>query len=153
MEPNGPIALLYNHGALANIPLANKMAFVHLQLCMNYYRVHQRSCFCLHSPCRILLSPTLLQSKKEISRKLTDIHYRISWCKLQKGDPSSRPPLGWNLLIWKVFSGKLSARRIKCKNLIYFFIWFSLMNSLLSSTRDILHGTHTSLHQLKYNKK
>lgn len=66
VEPNGPMALLHNHDALANIPLANKTPFIHPQLCMNHCRVHQSSCFCLHSPCRILLSPTLLQSKSSL---------------------------------------------------------------------------------------
>lgn len=66
VEPNGPMVLLYNHGALANIPLANKIAFIHPQLHMNHCRVYQSSCFCLYSPCRILFSPTLLQSKNSL---------------------------------------------------------------------------------------
>ena len=29
VELNVPMALLYNHGAIASIPLVNKMAFIH----------------------------------------------------------------------------------------------------------------------------
>lgn len=65
VEPNGPMVLLYNHGALANISLVNKMAFTHPQLHMNYCRVHQKSCF-LHSPCGSLLSLTPFQSNSSL---------------------------------------------------------------------------------------
>lgn len=59
VEPNGLMALLNNHSALANIPLASKIAFIHPQLhrtTVEYIRAvaftctaHEEFCFLLPS--------------------------------------------------------------------------------------------------------
>lgn len=99
VEHSGPKVLLHNHGALANSPLANKTAFIHpLYICMNHCRVHQSTYFCLHSPCRILLSPTLLQRKSSLTEDDREAPEKILEYA-QQGEPSSCSSLGWNLLV------------------------------------------------------